>query len=340
MTTRADADLVSTVRDLFGQRCTPEVVTQAEADGAAPEKLWREVMEMGLHLVDIPEESGGSGGTVLDALAILHAAGEFAAPLPIAETMMAAAVLADAGAEIPEGALAVVPLDASLTVNGDAVTGEAKRVPWARGAALLVGVVDGKAFTAKPDVTREGVDAAGMPCDDVRIDGQIVGETKADLLRAGALSRAAQMAGAMEAIAELTREYTNERVQFGQPVGRFQAVAQHVVTLAQMATMSTLNVDRAGLAVLRGDAEFEIKALKQFTSKNATIAARAAHQAHGAIGMTQEYRLQQLTRRLYAWRGEFGLEKDLAEELGRTVAEHGSLHEITVAGSEALNLPL
>lgn len=337
MTVRADADLVSTVRDLFSVRCTPEVVTQAETDGVAPEKLWDEVTAMGLQLVGVPEEAGGSGGTILDALAILHAAGEYATPLPIAETMLAAAILADAGAEIPDGALAVVPTDASLTVSGDVVTGEAKRVPWARGAALLVGVIDGKAFTAKPDVTRQGVDMAGMPSDDVRISGTIIGDTKTDVLLAGALSRSAQMAGAMEAMAELTREYTNERVQFGQPVGRFQAVAQHVVTLAQMATMTSLNVDRAGLALLRGPAPFEIKALKQITNRNATTAARAAHQAHGAIGMTQEYRLQQLTRRLYAWRGEFGEEKQLAEDIGKAVAEHGSLNDVIVAGSEALN---
>lgn len=335
MTARADADLVSTVRDLFSQRSTPEVVTQAEADGAAPERLWREITEMGLHLVNIQEDAGGSGGTILDALAILHAAGEFAAPLPIAETMLAASLLAEAGESIPDGALAVVPPDAELTVSGGTVTGEAKRVPWARGAALLVGVVDGAVFTAQPDVVREGVDMAGMPCDDVRVDGRIVGESATNLLLAGALARSAQMAGAMEAAAVLTREYTNDRVQFGQPVGRFQAVAQHVVILAQMATMSTLSVERAGLAVLRGPATFEIKALKQIVDENATTAARAAHQAHGAIGMTQEYRLQQLTRRLYAWRGEFGDAKRLAEELGRAVVEHGSLHDVIVAGSEA-----
>ncbi|MFV0533611.1 MAG: acyl-CoA dehydrogenase family protein [Cumulibacter sp.] len=337
MTTRADADLVSTVRDLFSQRCTHEVVTQAEQDGAAPEKLWREVTEMGLHLVGVDEEAGGSGGTILDALAILHAAGEFAAPLPIAETMLAAAILADAGAEIPDGALAVVPPTAELTLSGDAVSGEAKRVPWARGAAVLVGIIDGKAFTARVEVARSGVDASGMPSDDVKINGTVVGDSSRDLLLDGALARSAQLAGAMEAIAELTREYTNERIQFGQPVGRFQAVAQHIVTLAQMATMSSLSVERAGLAALSGPAAFEIKALKQVSARNATTAARAAHQAHGAIGMTQEYRLQQLTRRLYAWRGEFGLEKEFAEDLGKTVAEHGSMHDVVVAGSEALS---
>lgn len=332
---RADQDLVSTVRELFAERSTHEVVTQAEQDGVVPERLWREVTGMGLHLVGIDEEAGGSGGTTLDGLAILHATGEFAVPLPLAETMNAAAVLADAGHEIPDGSLAVVPPDAELQRDGDRVTGTARRVSWARGAQLLVGVLDGQAFTAAPDVVREGVDLAGMPCDDVRIDGQVIGETKADLRLMGALARAAQMAGALEAISDLTRGYVNERVQFGQVVGRFQAVQQHVVTLAQMATMATLNVDRAGLACLRGAGSFEIRALKQVIDKNASVAVRAAHQAHGAIGMTQEYRLQQLTRRLYAWRGEYGDEKELACELGRQVAEHGSLHDVIVAGSTA-----
>ncbi|WP_153504508.1 acyl-CoA dehydrogenase family protein [Cumulibacter manganitolerans] len=333
---RADRDLVATVRELFRERCPHEVVTQAEADGAAPEKLWAEVVGMGLHLVGIPEEAGGSGGTILDALAILHAAGEQAAPLPLAETMLAAMILADAGAQIPEGALAVVPPTAELRVEGDQVSGAAARVPWARGAELLVGVVDGKAFTAPVEVTREGVDMAGMPCDDVRIDGTVVGDTAADLGLLGALARSAQLAGALEAASDLTRQYVGERVQFGQPVGRFQAVQQHVVTLAQMAAMASLSVDRAALATLRGPAPFEIKATKQVIDKNATVAARAAHQAHGAIGMTQEYRLQQLTRRLYAWRGEYGDEKQLALELGTKIAAHGKLHEVIVAGSEII----
>lgn len=334
---RADSDLVATVRELFRERCPHEVVTQVEQDGAVPEKLWREVTEMGLHLVGIEEDAGGSGGSILDGLAILHASGEYAAPIPLAETMVAATILADAGAEIPEGPLAVIPSAEALSVDGGAVAGDVQRVPWARGATLLVGVIGGEAFTAPVEVTREGVDMAGMPCDDVRINGTIIGETKADVFLMGALARSAQMAGALEAMSDLTRGYVNERVQFGQVVGRFQAVQQHIVTLAQMATMASLNVDRAGLACLRGPAPFEIKALKQVVDKNASVAVRAAHQAHGAIGMTQEYRLQQLTRRLYAWRGEYGDEKQLACDLGAAIAEHGSLHDVIVSGSELIN---
>lgn len=335
--TRADRDLVDTVRGLFRERCTHELVTQSEQDGAVPERLWREVTEMGLHLIGIDEEQGGSGGTLLDALAVLHAAGEYAAPLPLAETMLAAQLFVAAGAQIPNGPLAVIAPGAVLSVDGDRVTGTAGRVSWARSASVIAGFADGVVFTAPVQVAREGVDLAGQPCDDIVVDGTVIGQVDGDPLLLGPLMRAAQMAGALEAISELTRGYVNERVQFGQPVGRFQAVQQHTVTLAQMATMSSLCVEQAALAAMRRSASFEISAAKQVVSKNASIAVRAAHQAHGAIGMTQEYRLQQLTRRLNTWRGDYGDEKLLACELGKAVAAHGTLHDVVAAGSEIIN---
>ncbi|MDJ0114286.1 acyl-CoA dehydrogenase family protein, partial [Rhodococcus erythropolis] len=68
------------------------------------------------------------------------------------------------------------------------------------------------------------------------------------LSRLGAFLRSVQMAGAMESVSTLTRRYVSERVQFGRPIAQFQAVQQHIVTLAQMASMSTLAVDRTAHA--------------------------------------------------------------------------------------------
>ena len=48
-----------------------------------------------------------------------------------------------------------------------------------------------------------------------------------------------------------------------------------------------------------------------------------AHQVHGAIGFTEEYSLQLWTRRLWAWREEFGNETDWARELGSAVIALG-----------------
>jgi alkylation response protein AidB-like acyl-CoA dehydrogenase len=57
-------------------------------------------------------------------------------------------------------------------------------------------------------------------------------------------------------------------------------------------------------------------ALKLVAGRAATSVARAAHQCHGAIGVTREYRLHQFSRRLWAWRDEFGSERHSTQTLG------------------------
>jgi acyl-CoA dehydrogenase len=196
-----------------------------------------------------------------------------------------------------------------------------------------VAVVDSAAVTIVP-----GTDLAGLPRDVVRFADAPAAvrpwnrQVESAAAR-GALLRAAQMAGAVQEVARLTHEYVTQRVQFGQSVGRFQSVQQHVVTLAQMAVMSTLVVERAGLAAVSGDGTFDLCAAKLVVNQNAALAVRAAHQAHGAIGMTQEYRLQHFTRRLNAWRGDFGDEQSLALGLGAAVLREGSVaRTITAPG--------
>jgi acyl-CoA dehydrogenase len=55
----------------------------------------------------------------------------------------------------------------------------------------------------------------------------------------------------------------------------------------------------------------------------ARVATRAAHQAHGAMGMTQEYPLHHFSRRLWAWRAEYG-DSSWGDRLGRAAAHLGS----------------
>ena len=112
------------------------------------------------------------------------------------------------------------------------------------------------------------------------------------LLFRGALTRAGLMAGALLAMSDLTVEYTSERRQFGQAVGRFQAVQAHLVRCAEEAALVDLAVQVAAREADRGDARFEIASAKLLADDVARIATRAAHQAHGAIGMTQEPRLR------------------------------------------------
>jgi acyl-CoA dehydrogenase len=142
------------------------------------------------------------------------------------------------------------------------------------------------------------------------------------------------MAGALLAMSELTVEYTSERRQFGQAVGRFQAVQLHLVRCAEEAALVDLAVQVAAREADRGDARFEIASAKLLADDAARVASRAAHQAHGAIGMTQEYALHHLSRRLWAWRAEYG-DRTWPERLGRAVATTGpdNLYRVIAEGS-------
>jgi acyl-CoA dehydrogenase len=131
------------------------------------------------------------------------------------------------------------------------------------------------------------------------------------------------MSGALQTVAEMTARYTTERRQFGKPVGTFQAVQAHVVAAAEEAALVDIAVQVAGRESDRQAASFEIAAAKAVANNAARVATRAAHQAHGAMGMTQEYPLHHFSRRLWAWRAEYG-DSSWGNQLGRAAADLGS----------------
>ena len=324
-------ELTGLVDEFFPETFGPDVITAVERDGPSA-ALWSATEELGQPLIGIAEENGGSGGTLGDLLTVLRGAGRWAVPLPLAETSLAAWLLASSGARVPAGPMTVIPDASGLRMDGDLLTGEARAVPWLRGAARMVAVMDGRVVAVDPaalDVTT-GTDLAGMPSDLVTASGvpaetYTADVTADDVLLRGALLRSAQIAGAITGAYEVTRTYVKEREQFGKPIAQFQSVQIHLVELAQAATLTTLCVERAGRAAAIGTASLEIVATKSVANRHAGIAVRAAHQAHGAIGMTREYRLQYLTRRLHTWRGEFGDETSLNLRLGTAMADSGGI---------------
>ena len=326
-----DPELTGLVDEFFRETFGPDVITAVERNGPSA-ALWNATEELGLPLIGIAERSGGSGGTLGDLLTMLQGAGRWAVPLPLAETSLAAWLLASCGAPVPPGPMTVVPDGSGLHLGGDRLTGDARAVPWLRGAARVVAVVDERVVAVDPaalDVT-PGTDLAGMPSDLVTASGVPTETYPADItadevLLRGALLRSAQIAGAITGAYEVTRSYIKERVQFGKPIAQFQSVQMHLVELAQAATLTTLCAERAGRAAAIGTASLEIVATKSVANRHAGLAVRAAHQAHGAIGMTREYRLQYLTRRLHTWRSEFGDETSLNLRLGAAMADSGGI---------------
>jgi acyl-CoA dehydrogenase len=130
-------------------------------------------------------------------------------------------------------------------------------------------------------------------------------------------------AGALDTLCRLTVDYANARRQFGKPVAAFQAVQHHLVNIAQASVRASMAADLATRALAAGDARFEIAAAKVVVDAAAVEATRAAHQVHGAMGVTREYRLHHFSRRLWAWRHEYGRATTWRRALGTDVAAAG-----------------
>lgn len=342
-------EVAEAVGRLLRDRCTQEVVAAAEGSGWAPE-LWAALAEGGYPWVSVPERSGGVGGSVAQACAVLEQVGRHAAPLPVAETtLLASHLLTSAGLEIPPDApVTTAPVIQSLqpggsvgsggvllrrTASGWRVSGEVARVPWARAAARIALLATDRAgeryvVSLEPDAAeiRPGTNLAGEPRDTVVLRDAPVAElaptevTSDALGLRGALSRAALIAGAGGRVLDITVAYTNDRVQFGRPVARFQAVAAHLVRLAEQVEAARMAARVAAL----NQRFVDVAAAKTVASEAAGLIAAAAHQATGAMGMTREYELGQLTRRLWSWREEYGGERLWSTRLGAHLAAEGA----------------
>lgn len=342
-----ERDMLSdSVRRLLQDQAPADEVRRAENEGWLPE-LWRMVADNGLPWIALDEVSGGAGGSIQDLHAVLWQVGRNAAPVPLAETALGAWALAEAGLQVPEGPLTVVaeaggrPVRCESSGGGWRLTGTVDRVPWAARAERIVMLVEGEGNALVLSVPGDAVarggqrNLAGEPRETVTFDGCVIGDgswapapdtVSGDrLLLLGALSRVTLMAGAMQRITEISSRYAGERQQFGRPISRFQAVQHHLVAVAAESNRTAMAANSALLAVAENcpGHEFDVAAAKVVAGSATKVVTARSHQLHGAIGMTAEYDLQLFTRRLNAWRDEFGSTRYWSRRLSDVVAGAG-----------------
>jgi acyl-CoA dehydrogenase len=135
----------------------------------------------------------------------------------------------------------------------------------------------------------------------------------AEACRRAAALAAAEMAGVMDRMASMTVGYVAERQQFGRPISAFQVVAHGAARLATLAQGATWS---ARLACRSSD-PFDTHAAKGWISAASVEVAAVAHQLHGAIGFTEEYGLQRLSKRLRTLRFAYGDDRFHHRALGR-----------------------
>src|SRR5581483_4697855 len=173
----------------------------------------------------------------------------WATPIPIAETIVANALWAEASGKVPRGPASLAPkfIDAVRRDGHLLLSGELC-VPWGTDAehilALAVDQSGEKHLTLLPasmTVGERSTNLAGEPRLDFGIDGveALPAFTRPSpwpnddaMTLAGALLRANQMTGAMERALEYAVGYAGERRQFGRPIGKFQAVQQSLADAA------------------------------------------------------------------------------------------------------------
>lgn len=308
----------------------------ADASDDHPASMWRQVCELGLAGIGIPEEQGGSGGSLADLVVVVRELARAGVSTPIVEASTAAYAVGAAASGESFDTIVVVP---DRDVLPDTITASLDHVPFVDTAAELVIVAASSVGTvslAGESVTVEpGRDIAGLPLGSVNLDDAAVaqvpgGPSAPEVADRLALARSAALLGCAWGAYELTRRYVLDREQFGAPLIKIPAVS---TTLAQMAVRIKFAQSALGRATT-ACADVDTPALRRFgavsaarisTATAASLVARTSHQLHGAVGITAEYGLHRYTRKLWALRDADESEFAYCGRLGARVRAEGEM---------------
>ncbi|MGD9514117.1 acyl-CoA dehydrogenase IpdE2 [Mycolicibacterium sp.] len=292
--------LRDTVAALVDKHASPEAVrTAAASERGYDEALWKMLCEqVGAAALVVPEELGGAGGELGDAAVVLEELGKGLVPTPLLGTTLAELALlsvaepdAEALAALAEGAaIGTVVFDPGYVVNGNV----ADVVIAADGDALTRWT----SFTATPavamDITRPLAAVEATETSPLGADPGLV-DTAAILL-------AAEQIGAATRCLELTVQYTKDRVQFGRPIGSFQALKHRMADLYVAVQSAKAVVDEAVAEPTATSAALARLAAGEAFSK---VAAEAV-QMHGGIAITWESDIQLYFKRAHGSAQLFG----------------------------------
>ena len=337
--------VAETAEKIFSDLADAQTIN-SDKKGSWKAPLWQALSEAGLPLSWVPEDCNGSGASLAEGFSVLSAAGRFAVAVPLAETMLAGWLLAQAKIASPEGEMTVAPASPRdrITVNADGtISGRARGVPFAKAAkhiAVVASGVNGLSIAlveAQAARIEAGLNLGGDASDTVTF-GNVApvaikpapkGFDGTQLMLMGAVARSLQIAGALESMLEISVRYSNERVAFEKKISKFQAVQHNLAKLAGESAAALAAATSAADAIAHSTAFndevfLEAVAAKVRCSEAAEKGAAIAHQVHGAIGFTIEHILHRYSLRALAWRDDFGSESYWAVELGKMVAARGA----------------
>lgn len=308
--------LRQTVAALVDKHAGPEAVrTAMESERGYDETLWQLLCEqVGAAALVVPEELGGAGGQLGDAAVVLEELGKALVPTPLLGTVLAE--LALLAAEQPDapaleqlaegGAIGAVVFDDEYAVNGDV-------------ADIVVGA-DGNrltrwtGFRAEPAATMDPTRRLG------RITAEQTQQIGADpgIADYAAILLAAEQIGAASRCLDLTVQYTKDRVQFGRPIGSFQALKHRMADLYVAVSAARAVVEDAIAEAETAPSPSSAALARVVASEAFSKVAGEAVQLHGGIAITWESDIQLYFKRAH---GSSQLLGRPAEHLRRLEAE-------------------
>jgi len=293
----------------------PLATLRATEAGAPADSLWEAITESGFLDALVPEAAGGAGLDLATLAPLVESLGARLVPLPVAQTMVARALLAANGAQPPE--TPILLLSPTRRDNGwhqnlasEALGAGHALVDLGDRAILVALDTAGVAPTGLHASLSARIAWDGLPPALAEIPSPAGG-----LQPIAAVLRALEIAGAANRMVEMTAGYASERIQFGKPIAKFQAIQQQLAVMAEQALMARM-AGRIGAAGGLPPSAAAAATAKQVASAAVPVVTATAHAVHGAIGFSEEYDLQLFTRRLYEWRMADGAESFWARRLG------------------------
>jgi alkylation response protein AidB-like acyl-CoA dehydrogenase len=361
---RALQDAVrSYLRDRFSATQVREFYEQPESDGA-PAPLWQALGEQGWLAVLVPEEQDGIGLGVLDAAVLAREFGAGTVPGPWLGTVLAGEAIRLTGSKeqqaerLPalaagetKGAVALVkqgstpvPTNAPATSSGGTLSGSLGLVEYPELADVLVVAAQdglylidpkGAGVTVTPTTALDRTVRLGTVTLDGAAGERLEGSTPElvqRLLDTAAVLVANDLVGIARRALVDTVEYDKTRVQFGKPVGSFQAIKHDLADLHIAITFAEHAATYAAYALdeQRPDAQLAASIAKAKASDAADTATAAMIQYHGGIGYTWEHHAHFYFKRCKRLQASYGDAAQHRERIAQLVIDApGTQDEVT-----------
>jgi alkylation response protein AidB-like acyl-CoA dehydrogenase len=300
------------------------VRTVVDAGGGWDRGLWAEMCAQGWPAIAVAEDLGGVGLGWVEASLLLEAVGAHLAPAPVLGQLVAIDALVRGGqtTHLPDlmagEAIAVAAFRGVEATRRDGtwrLSGRTEPVPFAPSADLVVVPADDRVFLVEladrpvpqpaMDRTREvaRVELDAVPA--VELGGP---EAVAGLVDHGAVAYSAELLGAAARCLEMTVDYARERVQFGRPIGSFQAVKHRCADMLVDVEGMRSATWWAAWCLAAGDEEASVAAstAKAWCSEAADRVLGSTLQVHGGIGFTWECDVHLYLKRVQLDRVAFG----------------------------------